>query len=98
MRQEKLLNVLKAPHVSEKAAMSSNGYRQYVFKVVTAANKIDVREAVESLFEVKVRHVRICNVRGKKVRFGRIEGRKKDWKKAYITLERDQEIDIAGQA
>lgn len=98
MSTEKLLTVLQSPRISEKSSMSSNGYRQYVFKVMPEANKILVRQAVEKLFQVKVRHVRICNVKGKRVTFSRIKGRRQDWKKAYVTLEHDQEIDIAGQA
>ncbi len=98
MNEESIFTVLQSPHVSEKAAMSSNGYRQYVFKVAPEANKIDVRAAVEKLFKVSVRNVRICNVKGKRKKFGRIQGRQKDWKKAYVTLDRDQELDIAGQA
>ncbi len=98
MNQEKLYTVLQAPHVSEKAALSSNGYRQYVFRVAPEATKIDVLAAVKYLFKVEVKHVRICNVKGKRVRFGRTQGRQQDWKKAYVTLQRDQEIDIAGRA
>lgn len=98
MNKERILTILRAPHVSEKAAMSSNGYSQYVFKVASDSSKFEIREAVEQLFEVKVRNVRVCNVKGKRVRFGRMMGRQQDWKKAYITLERDQQIDIAGKA
>lgn len=98
MNKEKILTTLRAPHVSEKATMSSNGYSQYVFKVARNSNKLEVREAVEQLFAVKVRNVRICNVKGKRVRFGRMMGRQQGWKKAYVTLERDQHIDIAARA
>jgi large subunit ribosomal protein L23 len=98
MNKERILTVLRRPHVSEKAAMSSNGYSQYVFEVAKDACKFEIKTAVEELFNVKVRNVRTCNVKGKRVRFGRMQGRQNDWKKAYITLERDQQIDIAGQA
>ena len=98
MNKERILTILRAPHVSEKASRSSNGYRQYAFKVATDACKFEIREAIEHLFSVKVRNVRVCNMKGKRVRFGRVQGRRNDWKKAYITLELDQEIDIAGQA
>lgn len=98
MNKERVLTVLRAPHVSEKAAMSSNGYSQYVFEVAKDACKFEIRTAVEQLFNVKVRNVRVCNVKGKQVRFGRRLGRRSDWKKAYVTLDGDQQIDIAGQA
>lgn len=97
MNKERILTILRAPHVSEKASKSSNGYRQYAFKVAKDACKFEIREAVEKLFDVKVKKVRVCNVKGKQVRFGRMLGSRNDWKKAYITLEQDQEIDIAGQ-
>ncbi len=98
MNKERILTVLRAPHVSEKAAMSVSGYSQYVFEVAADSCKAEIGQAVAELFNVKVKSVRVCNVKGKKVRFGRILGKRSDWKKAYVTLERDQQIDIAGQA
>lgn len=98
MNKERMLTILRAPHVSEKASMSSNGLRQYAFHVTNDACKFEIFEAVEQLFNVKVKSVRVCNVKGKRVRVGRVQGRRSDWKKAYITLKQDQEIDIAGQA
>lgn len=98
MNKERILTILRKPHISEKAAMASNGYSQYVFEVARDSNKAEIREAIEQLFNVKVRNVRVLNMKGKRVRFGRMLGRQQDWKKAYVTLERDQEIDIAGQA
>lgn len=98
MNRERMLTILRKPHITEKAAMGSDsGHRQYAFKVMKNSNKVEIREAVEGLFNVKVRNVRVCNMKGKRVRFGRMLGQRQDWKKAYITLERDQEIDIAGQ-
>lgn len=95
MSGEQTLNILLAPHVSEKAANSSNGYRQYVFKVAPFANKIEIRKAVVDLFGVKVRSVRTSTVKSKACRFGKTIGRHSGWKKAYVTLEQGQEIDIA---
>ncbi len=98
MNKERLLTIIRAPHISEKASLSSNGYSQYAFEVAKDSCKFEIREAIEQLFNVNVKNVRVCNVKGKKVRFGRRLGRQNSWKKAYITLERDQQIDIAGQA
>lgn len=87
MRKEKLLKVLLAPHLSEKAAS------QYVFKVVKSANKFDVKDAVEALFKVNVKAVNILNVKGATAaKFGRAVGRHASWKKAYVTLEAGQQI------
>lgn len=98
MNKERMLTILRTPHITEKAAMASQGgYRQYAFKVASDSNKAEVRAAVEALFNVKVKNVRICNMKGKRVRFGRMLGQRQDWKKAYVTLAHDQEIDIAGQ-
>ncbi|MDP1573319.1 MAG: 50S ribosomal protein L23 [Coxiellaceae bacterium] len=90
MRQEKLLKVLLAPHLSEKAAS------QYVFKVTKCANKFQIKDAVEALFKVKVKSVNIVNVKvGAAVKFGRSIAKRASWKKAYITLEAGQQINIA---
>lgn len=91
MKQEKLLTVLQAPHVSEKAM---SGERQYVFKVLRDATKTDIKQAVEQVFEVKVDKVRVVNVKSKAARFGRITGRHKGWKKAYVKLAEGSEISI----
>jgi len=94
MNQERLLNILKAHHVSEKSSYGSEANRQYVFKVVKDANKTEIKEAVGSLFNVKVNSIRICNMKGKARKFGRTLGRQQDWKKAYVTLAAGSEIDI----
>lgn len=94
MRDERLLKILKAPHVSEKTTQGSGDYSQISFKVVADAKKPEIRQAVEKLFDVKVRSVRVCNVKSKAAKFGRTQGRTKGWKKAYVMLEKDQEIDL----
>jgi len=89
MRKEKLLKVLLAPHLSEKAAS------QYVFKITKEATKFDVKDAVEMLFKVNVKAVNIVNVKGgSNVRFGRKIGKYASWKKAYVTLEAGQQINV----
>lgn len=93
MRKEKLLKVLLAPHVSEKAASTSS---QYVFKVARTANKHEIKNAVEQLFQVNVKDVNVSNVKGAAAtKFGRAAGRRSSWKKAYIVLQAGQEINIA---
>ncbi len=95
MNEEKSLKVLLAPCISEKASMLKAGYRQYVFRVSRDSTKADIRGAVEQLFQVAVRSVRVCNAKGKPTRFGRTAGRRKTWKKAYVMLNQDQEIDVS---
>ena len=96
MKQERLLKVILAPHMSEKASIGTEKYGEYVFKVATCATKHDVKEAIELLFKTKVEAVRILNVKTKPKRFGSIQGRSKAWKKAYVTLESGQQIHFAG--
>ena len=91
--QERLLNVLRAPHISEKAAMAGELANQYVFKVATTANKADVKAAVEHVYSVNVVSVKIVNVKGKARRTRTGIGRRSDWKKAYVSLVSGQEID-----
>jgi large subunit ribosomal protein L23 len=96
INREHLLQVLRAPHISEKSAHLADKYRQLVFKVAKDARKPEIKQAVEYLFEVKVQEVRVLNVKGKRKSFGRIRGKRTDWKKAYVTLEPGYDIDFLG--
>ncbi len=87
--------ILQRAVVSEKSTLLSS-QSQYVFSVADAANKIDVRRAVRSLYGVEPQKVNIRRVRGKLLRYGRTEGRTKHWKKAIVTLQPGQTIDIHG--
>jgi large subunit ribosomal protein L23 len=92
MNQERMFRVLIAPHVSEKAAMGGH----HVFEVAPDATRPEVKKAVESLFGVKVRGVRLLKQKGKRKQFGRTPGKRSDWKKAYVTLEEGQDIELMG--
>jgi large subunit ribosomal protein L23 len=96
MNQERLLQVLIAPHVSEKSATVGERNNQYVFRVATDATKPEIKTAVEQLFSVSVAAVQVTNVKGKSKRFGAFQGRRSDWKKAYVTLAAGQEINFGG--
>ena len=98
IREERLLKVLKAPHISEKSTMVAEKLNTIVFKVATDASKAEIKAAVEKLFEVKVEAVRTLNVVGKTKRTGSRMGRRSDWKKAYVTLKAGQDIDFMGAA
>ena len=93
--QERLLQVLLAPQISEKATFIADKNEQVVFKVSSDATKPEVKAAVESLFKVEVKSVQILNVKGKAKRFGKMTGRRKDWKKAFVCLKPGQEINFA---
>ena len=92
--ENRLLQVLLAPVVSEKATFAGEKNEQIVFRVVRDATKAEIKAAIELLFKVKVEGVQVLNVKGKAKRFGRFNGSRKGWKKAYISLESGQEIDL----
>lgn len=92
--QERLMQVLRAPHISEKANRVAERYNQVVFKVLRDATKPEIRDAVELMFKVKVKGVTVVNVKGKRKRFGAIYGKRPDWKKAYVSLGAGHEIDF----
>ena len=96
MMRERLLNVLLGPHVSEKTARVGEAHRQYGFKVMTDATKGEIKKAVEGIFKVSVEAVTVSNVKGKSRRQGKIIGRRKAWKKAYVKLCEGHEIDFSG--
>ncbi len=96
MNQERLYTVLHGPHISEKSTVIADEAGQVVFRVAPDANKHEVKTAVEKLFDVEVRDVRTVNVKGKRKRFGMVRGRRRDWKKAYVTLAEGQDIDLLG--
>lgn len=85
--------ILKGPHVTEKAGYL-NGFNQYVFKVASRSNKIEVKRAVEKMYGVRVERVAIALMPAKKRRLGRQEGEKAGFKKAIIKLAEGQKIDI----
>ncbi len=79
--------VLKLPVITEKSTLVKENLRTVAFKVLRDANKIEIKDAVEKIFKVKVQSVRTANFHGKKRRQGRYTGRRPDWKKAYVTLK-----------
>ncbi len=92
LHQERLMTVIRGPHLSEKAHMASES-NQVVFKVRTDANKSEIKQAVELLFEVEVADVKVVNVKGKNKRFGMTRGRRSDWKKAYVRLAEGSSVE-----
>lgn len=93
--QERLMQVLLAPLVSEKATMLAEKGNQVVFVVTPDATKPEIKAAVEMLFKVRVTAVQVANAKGKKKRFGRSMGRRSDVRKAFVCLMPGQEINFA---
>ena len=96
LHQERLMTVLKGPHLSEKSTIVAEASNQIVFRVRSDANKAEIKKAVELLFEVTVDSVTVLNVRGKVKRHGQTSGRRSSWKKAYVTLAEGSQIDFLG--
>lgn len=98
MNNERLMKVLLSPVVSEKSSIVADANQQYTFRVATDATKREIAKAVEKLFEVEVERVQVVNIKGKTKRFGQINGKRSDWKKAYVRLKPGNDIDFAAGA
>ncbi len=94
MNQERLMQVLLAPQISEKATYVADKYEQVIFRVAPDATKPEIKAAVELLFKVEVEAVQVANVKGKVKRFKGVPGRRKGWKKAFVSLKPGQEINF----
>lgn len=95
MNAERLMMVLREPHTSEKATVMADKFKQVTFKVLKTATKKEIKMAVEHLFNVKVKNVSVINVKGKAKRFKQTSGKRSDWKKAFVSLHADQDIDFS---
>lgn len=89
-----LRSVLRRPLITEKSTMAKELDNQVVFEVDRRATKIEIRKAVETIFDVKVLQVRTLNQKGKSKRMGKYLGKRSDWKKAYVTLAPGQSVEF----
>ena len=96
--EERLMKVLLAPVISEKATMVAEKNEQIVFLVTKDATKPEIKAAVELMFKVEVKGVSVVNIKGKSKRFGRSMGRRDNIRKAYVTLKAGQELNLSGEA
>lgn len=94
MSEARLMNILRAPVISEKSSAAQQDKNTLVFKVLKNATKDEIKAAVETLFNVKVEAVRTLNFQGKVRRTARGFGKRSDWKKAYVTLPEGTQLDI----
>jgi large subunit ribosomal protein L23 len=90
-------SIILRPLVTEKGSQMREGENKYLFSVALNANKIEIKRAVEEIFDVKVKSVKTARVHGKVKRLGVYEGKRPDWKKAVVTLEPGQSIDLFEQ-
>lgn len=96
--EERLMQVILAPVISEKATMVADKNEQVTLRVARDATKPEIKAAVELLFKVQVKDVRVANVKGKVKRFKQMLGRRDGWKKAYVCLQPGQELNfVAGE-
>lgn len=85
-------DIIRRPLITEKSNIQKDDHNQYSFEVNRDSNRIEIRRAIESIFNVKVLSVRTLHVKGKVTRRGKIMGKRKDWKKAMVTLTPGQRI------
>ncbi|PHS68134.1 MAG: 50S ribosomal protein L23 [Methylophaga sp.] len=97
MNLERLTKVIIGPVVAEKASRVAEKYNQVVLKVLPSASKLEIKHAVEHMFDVKVVSITTANVKGKIKRAGRTMGRRNDWKKAYVTLVDGADINFLSE-
>ena len=90
-------SIVRKVLITEKGTVLRETRNQYFFEVARDANKIEIKRAIESIFHVKVGDVRTMQLRGKTKRQGRWVGRRNDWKKAIVTLQPDQKIELFEQ-
>ena len=95
MNAERLIMILREPHTSEKTTVMAEKFKQFTFKVLKNASKPEIKQAVEKMFNVKVTNVSVVNVKGKKKRFKQLSGQRSDWKKAFVTLHPESDIDFS---
>ena len=95
MRTDRLMQVILAPIVTEKATFVAEKNQQIAFRVIPDATKPEIKAAVELLFKVEVESVQVLNSKGKEKRFGRFVGRRRNERKAYVSLKDGQEINLA---
>jgi large subunit ribosomal protein L23 len=96
--QERLMQVILAPQVSEKATYIAEKHNQIIFRVVQDATKAEIKAAVELMWKaqnIEVENVQVTNIKGKEKRFGRFMGRRSNWKKAYVSIKNGQEINFS---
>lgn len=87
MKQSDLMGLIEAPIISEKSTLSAEKERRLVFRIKRNATKLQVKRAIEAIFNVEVDSVHVLNVKGKIKRFGQFTGTRADWKKAYVKLK-----------
>lgn len=86
--------ILKRPLITEKSTLQKEALNQLTFEVARKANKVEIRRAVEQVFNVRVLGVRTIQMKGKSKRFGRILGKRQDWKKAVVTLAPGENVEF----
>jgi large subunit ribosomal protein L23 len=94
----RLMQVLVAPIVSEKATMIADKTNAVTFKVLQDATKYEIKAAVQLMFKVDVQSVAVLNIKGKTKRFGKSMGRRDNIRKAYVTLKAGQELNLGGES
>ena len=96
MNEKRMMEIIIGPIISEKSTQMSDSDQQIAFRVSKDAQKLEIKKAIENLFEVKVKKIWTMNVKGKAKTFRRKIGYRPDWKKAYVSLEEGNDVDFLG--
>ena len=97
-KYERLMKIILAPYVSEKGTLLGEMHNQTIFRVAKDATKKEIKDAIELIWKdqkIKVKKIQTINVKGKRKRFGRFMGRRNNWKKAIVGLQKGQELSFA---
>lgn len=94
INEKKILNIIYTPHISEKITMLTKKNNTIALKVNKKSNKIEIKQAVQKIFSIKVKHVNTLKIKGKKKKQGKKTHKQKDWKKAYISIKKGQNVDF----
>jgi len=89
-----LFQIIKKPLITEKTSLGKDEHNMVAFVVDRAATKIEIKQAVEKFFKTQVKDVNTVTMAGKRKRFGKHEGKRSNWKKAYVTLKAGSSVDF----
>lgn len=98
IKNENIFKKLQNPHISEKSSTINKKNKTITFKINKKANKLEIKNAIQKIFKVKIKNINTLIIKGKTKIHGKNHGKRKNWKKAYISLKNGQNIDIISEA
>lgn len=90
--QERIFKILKSSYSSEKSSILSEKYNTVTFKVLQNAKKSEIRDSIKKIFNIQPKSIKTLTIKGKQKKYKNFSGKRKNWKKAYIIFEKNQNI------